>query len=351
MSQLLRTLRFFTVFLKQRYSQIEINQSRLIDKNGYTLTFDDYNPKKKCIGTIVFTHGMTRKANQDERIRSFGKAMATIGYRMLVPLYPHIQKLDVTVESINDIKQSLMCFIEHGYTSNDKLSIFSVSFSGAQALRAISDPAIAPHICSFLALGTANSYISTFKKILEPNNNADCYVKLLLLHNLLLHSEKEYPDELHNTIQHAIDDAYDNNDIQTLSQHGEILTKDLQEQYLNLLEKLFKTDQIFIEHRDTIEEIEQKFINSGDLTQLKTPICLIHSENDQVLMPCESEALYTILSENNIPCSLTITPLLDHVDTNFSMKQIKQAWQLLKGFNFFFKHAKTKNVRKVSNSR
>lgn len=340
MSQILRTITFFKVFLKQQFAEIEINQQHLIQADGSMLKFDEYIPAKKCLGTIVFTHGMTRLANQDQRIRNFCRAMATIGYRMLAPAYPHIKALDITVESISDIADSIRTFIRHGYTTNDKLALFSVSFSGAQALRAISEPDIAPHVSALLALGTASSYISTFKKILDPHGPAELYVKMLLLHNILLHSEHNYPEPLCSTINAAIDDAYENNNPENLKTYAEKLPDDLRQQYLTLLTKLTATDEIFTDNLKTIEKIEHAFLQTGDLSQLKTAVCLIHSDKDKVLMPCESEQLYSLLKASKVKTSLTITPLLDHVNAQFSLRRIKQAWQLVSGFNFFFNHAK-----------
>lgn len=340
MSQILRTITFFKIFLKRKFANIEINQQHLIQADGSMLKFDEYLPIKKCQGTIVFTHGMTRLANQDQRIRNFCMAMASVGYRMLAPAYPRIKALDITVESITDIADSIRTFIKHDYTTKNKLALFSVSFSGAQALRAISAPDIAPHISTLLALGTANSYISTFKKILDPNGPAELYVKMLLLHNVLLHREQAYPKELCTAINVAIDDAYKNNNSKNLTIYADGLPEDLRLEYLELLEKLTTSDKIFTEHTKTIEKIEQEFLQAGDLAQLKTAICLIHSDRDKVLMPCESEQLYAFLKANKIKTSLTITPLLDHVNTQFSLRRIKQAWQLISGFNFFFTQTK-----------
>ena len=336
MNQILRTITFFKVYLKQQFAEIEVNQQHLIQADGSMLKFDEYLPMKKCLGTIVFTHGMTRLANRDQRIINFCRAMASVGYRMLAPAYPHIKALDITVESITDIADSIRTFIKHGYTTHNQLAVFSVSFSGAQALRAISAADIAPHVCSVLALGTANSYISTFKKILDPNGPAELYVKMLLLHNVLLHSQQDYPEALCSAINAAIDDAYQHNNPENLTRYADALPEALRLQYLDLLTNLTTSDKIFTDNLDTIEKIEQDFLRSGDLTQLKTAVCLIHSDKDKVLMPCESEQLYALLKASNINSRLTITPLLNHVNTQFSLRHIKQVWQLVSGFNFFF---------------
>lgn len=340
MSQYLRTIKFFKTFLKQKYADIQIEKQHLVQENGKILKFDDYVPAKKCLGTIVFTHGMTRLANQDNRIQNFCKAMASVGYRMLAPAYPSIKALDITTESITDIADSLRCFIKNDFTTCGKLSIFSVSFSGAQALRAICASDIAPHVNALLALGTANSYISTFQKILDPSGPADLYVKMLLLHNVLLHSGKDYPEQLRRVINLAIDDAYQNNNPDNLAQYGDELPENIQVNYLELIKKLLTSDHIFTDYIATIERIEQQFLQTGDLKQLKTAVCLIHSDKDKVLMPSESQQLFQILQTSNIKTSLTITPLLDHVNAQFSLRRIKEVWQLVNGFNFFFTHAK-----------
>jgi hypothetical protein len=340
MKNLLRTIQFFRTYLKKQFADITVKQQVICQENGKELHFDEYIPQNKILGTIVFTHGMTRLAYKDIRINEFCRAMASCGYRMLAPLYPRIQALDVTIDSVNDIAESLRTFIAQGYTTRGKLAVFSVSFSGAQALRAISTEDIAPHISALLALGTANSYLSTFKKILDPTGPADAYVKMLMLHNVLLHSGEDYQMPLRTAVNSAIDDAYQHNEPERLIDYAAELTPDLQTQYKALIDSLFTSDNIFSRYQTTIDSLEKKFIESGNLSTLKTPVSLIHSIHDRVLMPSESEALYQFLKDNNIHAHLTITTLMDHVNTHFSVRDIKQAWRLLQGFNFFFKHAR-----------
>lgn len=340
MSAIRKTLQFFSRYLKKRYTKLTIISHQVKLENAQDLIFDEYIPSKKIIGTVVFTHGMTRSAYKDPRIVDFCKAMASCGYRMLVPLFPKIKALDVSVDSVNDIADSLRYFIEKKISTEAKLAVFSVSFSGAQALRAMTSDDINSRVCAFLALGTAHNYLTTFEKILDPTGPAEAYVKMLMLHNVLQHSDKAYTNSLKAAINSAIDDAYENNDPNNLAQHKNNLPIEEQAYYEKLINQLFNTKSIYHNYLETIQKLQTDFECSGDLSKLSMPISLIHSTYDRVLMPEESKVLFANLQNNNVPTKLTITGLMDHVNTQFSIKQVKQAWQLLKGFEYFFKHIK-----------
>jgi pimeloyl-ACP methyl ester carboxylesterase len=240
------------------------------------------------------------------------------------------------VDSVYDIAQSITALVEQGICTHGKLAIFSVSFSGIQALHAAAQDTVRDKVSGILALGTGYTYHTTFQHAFASGSEADLYTQLILLRNLILLSNVGNA-ELDQAFLLAVEYVYKNNDMAQLNTIiSENFSEECKRQFEVYIEDLQSERTFLQKYANTIKELDFAFTASGDLANLKCPVFLVHSVSDKVLMPSESIALYRKLKSQHISVTLTITPLLEHVDHQISLRKVRELFALLNNFAGFF---------------
>ncbi len=338
MFNFIKTLQFFHILLKQRVDGVQIEEHHLTLENGVEMPIDVYDYKTHPKGYIVFVHGKNRPGYRDPRGIAFCKAMAHYGYRVIAPSYQRISNLQINIDVVNDVVFSINDILHKtDLVPTQQLAIFTVSYSGTIALHAAAKPLINQHISAFCTIGSSSSFVRSCRHALSEKGCTDIYARLIFL-RALFHYSKDKDDALDKALVCAIDDDFAKHQTHDLTDYLTTLPTEQAQQYQHIVDNIMHTDHYLTQYQDVIDDLENRLTRSSDLHDLRCKIALIHSVKDKIFPPAESAAMYDDFTRMGIETKMVITPLLDHVDANFSLRKIKDIWRLINVFSFFFKH-------------
>lgn len=337
---LAKAIKFLLLAAQDRVPETEVSEF-VLKAEGQTFQVDRYcaintTPKH----TLVFTHGMSRVANRDERLILTAKRLAALGYEILVPLFSKMQSLDIGPQVRHDMKSCFEALISGGHCIENKFSVFAASFSVALVIRSLGLPAIAPHVTAFLGMGGNYSYSSSLPHLLNAGGTRDAYARALTLRMVLSQTEAEHYTQ-------AIDDAIlqvaDDNFVECNYTNPEKYYQSLNEQdkaFLKpYLDNLFNLDDLMQKNIDWAYQLDKQLDTDCSFKNIKCPVSLVHSATDEMVLAKESQYYYREFKSLGVPCKLVVTPLLDHVEHNFSIRQLNHIVRLVRVFAYFFKNA------------
>lgn len=301
----------------------------IVLNNKKCYLFEPNHPSKK---TIIIIKGMTVRGIDDPRLLKQAEILRQLGYKVYLPQYLELQNLEITPHTLNQIHDDIKEIQKHNPIS--KLSLFSVSFSGALSLIVTSREDL--KIDSILLIGTFADFHKTIEFLLL-NLHIDPYGFFIVLKNFI----EEIPKYKNYGLKEAFHLAAVDNALKR------------EPPLLNLFfESHPKTKKVFFEIYNNLElrkyifkkilstEKFQKFCNELNtlkyIKNCKARISLLHGKHDNVIPPEESLSIYTECTKYNIPVKLAITSLLDHGNVSGNLNLVKEFYQLINTLNFFF---------------
>ncbi|MBM3307809.1 MAG: alpha/beta fold hydrolase [Candidatus Eisenbacteria bacterium] len=102
---------------------------------------------------ILLVHGMADAGRSDERLTRFADALARAGYVVLVPDLEGLRRFRVSLDDVGTIVSAFEHLRSAPGVRTDRVAMFGASYSGALALLAAADPAIADGVRFCFLLG------------------------------------------------------------------------------------------------------------------------------------------------------------------------------------------------------
>jgi hypothetical protein len=330
----LSTLKFIRTNLGRK-PNITMRQIRLTD-DTYDFEAEVYEPKGVDRGTILMLHGMNKQANQDLRLIDVAKSMAAAGFRVVFPSYPIIAQHLIDIGCVDEFAATIRIMTaDKTLCPSGQTGVFTASFSGAILFRALGYPDVAEKVSSVCGIGVC-CYARTILYNMLNEATDDYYAKCITLKNLHKIAGHLTPTR-EKAFSLAIDDSF-SADSQWTQVRGFVETEipEMQPVLRRLIDKVESQAPMSELYEAEIDLLADEFF-TPNLSAIRCPISLIHSEGDTVLHTVESEMLFKDLKKAGVSTNLVITPLFDHADFKFSIKYLKQGLQLIHAFHYFFR--------------
>jgi len=294
---------------------------------------DYYEGHGKPAGTLIFIHGMSPLGKEDPRIARFSEALALVGYRVLVPDFASIRRLDIEKGQSAEVLRQLEQLAADRNLVPDLFGVIAVSFSGVFALLTACSPPLASRLCGLCLVGSYSDILSVSLFTMLANR-ADHYGRLIILRNYFREIETE-GTALHTLIERCIsecavqeewdpDVALDQSKPLEGRAHSMLTDMNERRNLASRVTNLFKQDW-------------SEYETNLDFLYRDTPVFLIHGRHDRIVPAGESKKLARNLKYRNIPTWLCVTQLLSHGDTDLRLRQLIEVFRLLRGFAWFFR--------------
>lgn len=302
---------------------------------------DHYEPLITYRGTLVVVHGMSPKGKDDPRIVALCSALSQVGFRVLAPEISSIKALRIEASQVNELADIFQNIAEDAaLTPSGKLGVLAPSFSGALSLAAASRPAVSGRIEAICAIG-AFTQVDTVMSYLLLSQNADPYGRFIALKKII---PLIYPDD--SLIQGALDAAIEDNlnarNIDDLNNALNTYLKKIpgqdREDILRLFQDAHYRESLFSRSKGILSDELAAIDVMQNIAGLKAKVFLLHGRDDTVI-PCEqSERLYRQLKQLQKNVELVVTPFIDHGDTAFHLRQLRDVAKIIQGFSSYFRN-------------
>ena len=292
--------------------------------------------------TILLTHGMSGYGIDDIRMTDVAISLSSCGYNVVVPEFEEIKALKITPESAQNIKDVFLVILEQEKLNTKNIGFFSISFSAGYGLVAFADPEIASKVKSIIAIGGFSELLDTCRFALG-NYLKDDYPGNILFYNYL-HLLYDDSDALAETFyQAALDNGFSRSDKDKIAPK---LYEKLSKRHKEIFDRV-KVDTDF--RKDLVQKISAAYETPAKsispiyyVDKIKSPVCLIHGKNDDVISETESIKLAAKMKQFNLEFTLELTGLLSHGDKIPVWKQIGSLPGLASAFGYFFKNLNEK---------
>lgn len=327
-------IKFILKLLCGSSKPMAMHRHKLLQPNGEELQFEEASPKKNKLGTIIFTHGLSEKGYKDQLTNKLVNALISVGYQVILPLYSKLCDYDISPTVSEDFRQSLQTLLKHGFSTNNTVALFSVSFSGPYILKVASDPSLADSISSILLLGSPYSYKSVIDNQFSKTTKPNLFVRMILATNLL---QTELSKPARMAAKLAISQLANHPSVEDIK--NSILRLDHQDRIVldNMLDGLENGQVRSLLSAAKIHDFDQYLSLSESLNKLQSSVAIIQGEDDEVIPVSEGESLYRDLIKQKVKSCLTINPLISHVHHKFSFKYLAKGNEMLNVFSFYFK--------------
>ena len=344
MDSFLTTLRFL-ISISSKNIKGKAPRTVILKRNGFETEADVYKLKRrKYKGVIIFIHGMTLLGFRDPRIIALCQAASKAGYIAIAPELPLISKCDMSDASVDNIDSVIHCVYDDKSLSGGKpIALFTASFSGLLGLCAIARKETASLVSNFCAVGTSFDPDETCLKALN-NPLTEDGVQWVLLKNFLSNEYTNNQEIIHG-MELAIQDTFNEKPYNQFNAYLETISLQSKAMLIDLKEKVTGKHDMRDLCREQIHQFSLNLKHSVDLNRLTCRVFLLHSTDDNIILPEESTKLYHQLKELNKSCRLLITPLLEHADVNVSPKMFVEIIKLMRVFHLFLKLMKINAVQ------
>ena len=343
MSSSLTALRFIYKQLTEKHKVPEIVQEIEIQLSDTSLKADLYMPPtQKVKGSVLLVHGMSLRGHRDPRVINSARSIAGCGFQVIAPNYPEIARLEITGDTIVNIRESLeyMCS-QPQLNTHGKVSVFTPSFSAGMALIAVAHPGVAQNISTICCIGPPGTINGTLEFCLGQRD-IDEYAAMIIMKNFAAHALGNKKKVIRAFELAAHDVSWQPAAIQ-LPDHLKTMSSSELEMFhkchkspeyrLSLLPGMLKGITDLQEQMDILKHIQG----------IKAPVTLIHGRDDKVISAQESINIHERLQELAIESRLEITPLISHGDSRLHLADIPKIFHLLGAFRHFFKNAAYQN--------
>ncbi len=300
-----------------------------------------YDSAQSQVTPIIFLHGMSPLGISDPRQVRAVQAFVHAGFRVICPEIAAIRNLHIEADSIaqfiafvkDTVSNAALC--PHG-----RVALFAPSFSGAICLKAAAHADIAGNISAVCAMGSLAG-IRGSMEYLFLDDAADAYARYIVLANYLP-LVKKYAglERVFFAMAHDnwSENAAENPLLPGIRKTGyaaEALRK-MRAGQRKLAERLRDDSAYRATVFAELTPFMEKEIAAYDVLtvagQIKSPVFLLHGQNDNVIPPQESVQLSRQLRENR----LVLSPFVGHGDSKVSIRRIPDVLRLVNGFAWFF---------------
>ena len=296
---------------------------------------DLYLPSRPSFGTVVFVHGLSVLGHRDPRVEQLGRALATAGFRAVIPSIKSLRELWIRRDQPQQVEQLISAI-----TSDEELvpggccALMAVSFSGVFVLRAACRPALSARVS---ALGLIGAYadVNSVCDFLVNAKRADPYGYLLMLRSY--YAEFEMPSArflgaLERCIEHSISDAGagPTESILDAGQPEEAYLSQLIADPRARADMGRRIQSVFdADWRDYEVPIES--------LQSDVPVFLIHGRDDRVIPVQQSRDLADRLDVRGVVNRLCVTGFLSHGDSRIHWLELPEVLRVWRAFAWFFR--------------
>ena len=285
---------------------------------------------------MVLVHGVHYLGMDEPRLEAFASAMAGCGLRVLTPELPDIKDYHIGASSIASIGDTAAWM---AHASGDKpVGVMGLSFSGSLSLLAAAEPRYKRNIKFVVAVGSedemsrvANYYLTG--KALRPSGDAEVLAPheygALVLEYESLQDFVPAPD------RDAVRMVLRNHLYEDLAGERAALAKLTPGQ---LAEAKQLMDTTSAATRKMIAESDERHLAEmasvspdGQLTQLATPVFLLHGEGDNIIPSAETQWLEKNVPMQDMQASL-ISPVISHLDLDGKGPGFRDQWRLVHFF-------------------
>jgi acetyl esterase/lipase len=285
---------------------------------------------------MVVVHGVHYLGMDEPRLEAFASAMAGCGLRVLTPELPDIKDYHIGASSIASIGDTAAWM---AHASGDKpVGVMGLSFSGSLSLLAAAEPQYKRDIKFVVAVGSedemsrvANYYLTG--KALRPSGDAEVLAPheygALVLEYESLQDFVPAPD------RDAVRMVLRNHLYEDLAGERAALAKLTPGQ---LAEAKQLMDTTSAATRKMIAESDERHLAEmasvspdGQLTQLATPVFLLHGEGDNIIPSAETQWLEKDVPTQDMQASL-ISPVISHLDLDGKGPGFRDQWRLVHFF-------------------
>ena len=315
----------------------EILPSKLVPDKQYRFKY--YFPKnrsKEKNPTIFLTHGMSGYGIDDLRMFDAAISLSSCGYTVVVPEFKEIKALKITPESVRNIKDVFLVLLDQKNINTTDIGFFSISFSAGYGLVALTDPEIASKVKSVIAIGGFANLLDTCSFAIG-NYLVDDYPGNILFYNYL-HLLYKDSEELANTFyEAALDNGFNRRGNDQIAPK---LYETLSDKHKEIFDRV-KIDESF--RKDLVGKIKEAYGEPANsispifyIHKMKSPVCLVHGKNDNVIPENESLTLASRMKEAGLDFYLEITGLLSHGDKVPFWNQLGSLPSLSTAFGYSF---------------
>ena len=151
----------------------------------YMFSAHVYWPRKSNAKTVLIVHGMTLRGCNDERYVNLCRALAKLGFTTVIPCFSSIQNLEISPKQFDEAAAAIQAVCQRkDICPEQKLGLFSSSFSGLISLKAATKKEVIPLVSSIMAIGAPASS-GTIVRYALSNENIDTYAMWIMLINYL----------------------------------------------------------------------------------------------------------------------------------------------------------------------
>jgi dienelactone hydrolase len=288
---------------------------------------------------IVVLHGVHHLGMDEPRLVAFASAMASSGLRVLTPELPDIKDYHVGANSIATIGDSAVWMSQHA--DNRPVGVMGLSFSGGLALLAAADPRWHKSIKFVAAFGSQDEMarVATFYRTGEeplPGGAAERlapheYGALVLEYE---HLEDFIPPDQTSALApiravlcaHLYEDSTGEKAALAALTPAQLT---LAHQLMNTTSPITRAQ---LAHSETLHIEDMAGVSPhGHLSQLTTPVYLLHGAADNVIPSAETMWMAEELPAASLQAEL-ISPVLSHVNLDGANPTAMDQWRL---FHFF----------------
>lgn len=295
---------------------------------------------------LIVLHGVHHLGIDEPRLIAFATAMSACGLRVLTPELPDIKDYHIGANSIATIGESAEWLSHH--TGNRPVGIMGLSFSGGLSLLAAGDPQFRKSIKFVFAVGSQDEMqrVATYYRTGEdarPNGTEEHlppheYGALVLEYE---HLEEFAPHQDLAPLRQVLR-AHLYEDVNAEKAAMSRLTPHQADEAKVLMD----TNSPFT--RSLLAKAEAKHITDmagvsphGHLSQLTTPVYLLHGEGDNIIPAAETLWMESELPTTTLKAAL-ISPVLSHLDLDGAGPGVTDNLRLLHFFAQILEAAEAK---------
>jgi len=295
---------------------------------------------------IVVLHGVHHLGIDEPRLIAFASAMASCGIRVLTPELPDIKDYHVGANSIATIGETAQWFAiqTSGHslrTIRQPVGVMGLSFSGGLALLAAADPQYHPYIKFVVAIGSQNEMarVATFYRTGEdplpsgaPERLAPHEYGALVLE--YEHLEDFIPPDKSASLApiRAVLRAHLYEDWPAEKAALAALTSAQLTLARQLIDTTSPITRAQLAHAETLHIEDMAGVSPhGHLSQLTTPVYLLHGAGDNIIPSAETVWMAEELPAESLKAEL-ISPVLSHINLDGANPTAADQWRLVHFF-------------------
>ena len=314
---------------------------KTITRQGATV--DRYMPPGKVLGTVVCIHGMSTLGREDPRIVNLGEALAVAGWRVLIPEFHSIRKLEIRREQPNEVQQALENLAaDQELLPEETFSVLAISFSAVFALRVACSERLGRRIRALCLIGGYYD-LHTVCSFLVNADRSDPYGRLLMLRSYYREIEPE-SGPFHQILDRCIEECVSQKN-RWDARRSLDRSDPLECRIYRMLTDVTEREMFKKKMTTAFDQSWSGYRTQLDFVRKETAVLLIHGRDDRVIPAGESKRLARRLAGRQIPVYLCITRFLSHGDSTISLRQLPELYRLLGGFSWFFRYS-LRDIRK-----